>query len=225
MAAAEREFCLALMQATGACKLQYRSCAGGKYDRAAAARRARPALQRRRDESPRRSGGLCSRHPMPARQADGVCQHQLPADRADAGEHLDDLRRWPGPRVAADHSHGRQPAFAAPHPPIVRRFARPPGGKYARHRVVTSPGFGTAGQRLRPQATSVKNPRNFHSTPTTGNARMPKRLRPRAATGRAPSPGRPDVTVLGAARKQGTNDASNRNRPWPNDQSRAAYCR
>src|SRR6516162_2158541 len=50
---------------------------------------------------------------MPAWQAAGVCQHQLPADRADARGHLDGLRRWPGPRMAADHSHGLALEFRA----------------------------------------------------------------------------------------------------------------
>ena len=40
IAAAEREFRLALIQATDSCKLQYRNCAGGKYDPTPSPRRA-----------------------------------------------------------------------------------------------------------------------------------------------------------------------------------------
>ena len=40
MAAAEREFRLALMQATETCKIKYRTCAGGKYDPTPSPRRA-----------------------------------------------------------------------------------------------------------------------------------------------------------------------------------------
>ena len=40
IAAAEREFRLALIQATDTCKLQYRNCAGGKYDPTPSPRRA-----------------------------------------------------------------------------------------------------------------------------------------------------------------------------------------
>src|ERR1700731_3253356 len=113
IAAADREFRLALIQATDSCKLQYRNCVGGKYDPTPSPPRAELA---------------------PRYSVVGMNRHDGPEDRADAGGHLDDLRRGPGPRMAANHSHGRQAAFAAQHPPMVRGFARPLGGKYARHR-------------------------------------------------------------------------------------------
>jgi hypothetical protein len=43
MAAAEREFRLALLQSTETCKIEYRSCAGGKYDPTPSPRFAEPA--------------------------------------------------------------------------------------------------------------------------------------------------------------------------------------
>ena len=61
-------------------------------------------------------------------------RRQLPPHRADAGRHLDLLRRGPGPRVAAQHRHGWKPAFAGQHPPVVWRLAWPLGGQYARDR-------------------------------------------------------------------------------------------
>ena len=45
IAAAEREFRLALIQPTDSCKLQYRNCAGGKYDPTPSPRRAESPTQ------------------------------------------------------------------------------------------------------------------------------------------------------------------------------------
>ncbi|HKD24622.1 MAG TPA: hypothetical protein VKC66_01715 [Xanthobacteraceae bacterium] len=44
MAAAEREYRLALMQATETCKIKYPTCSGGKYDPMPSPRRAEPPL-------------------------------------------------------------------------------------------------------------------------------------------------------------------------------------
>ena len=64
MAAAERGFRLALIQATDSCKLQYRNCAGGKYD---------PTPSRRRAElAPRYSVVGMNRHDGPEDFAAGT---------------------------------------------------------------------------------------------------------------------------------------------------------
>src|SRR5262249_46413500 len=59
---------------------------------------------------------------------------QLPPDRADAGRYLDLLRCGARPRLAPHHRHGWAAAPARHRPPMVRRLARPLGGRYARHR-------------------------------------------------------------------------------------------
>ena len=69
----------------------YRTCAGGKYDPTPSPRRAELA--------PRYNTAGMNRHDGPedvgvrgsllARRAARVCKHQLPADRADTGRHLD----------------------------------------------------------------------------------------------------------------------------------------
>src|SRR5260370_42689939 len=70
------------------------------------------------------------------RRITGVWQpsRQLSPDRADAGRHLELLRREPGPGVAAQHRDGRTSALAGQWPPEVRRLAWSLGREYARHR-------------------------------------------------------------------------------------------
>ena len=57
MAAAEREYRLALMQATDTCKIKYPTCSGGKYDPTPSPRRAEPP--------PRYNTGRMNRHDGP----------------------------------------------------------------------------------------------------------------------------------------------------------------
>ena len=138
-AAADREFRLALLQSTDACKNKAPACAGGKYD---------PTPSPRFAELPPRYHAATSRVSIAAmvRRTTALadrCLHSglpefgslfggsYPPDRADPRRHLDVLRREPRPRLAAQHRHERQPPLAGQHPPMVRRLARPLGGRHA----------------------------------------------------------------------------------------------
>ena len=90
-AAADREFRLALLQATETCREKSGGCAGGTYDpkALAAPRRASAALQHDTHESPRRSGRRLSRGALPDPRVAGIrrLDQQLPAHRADSRRH------------------------------------------------------------------------------------------------------------------------------------------
>ncbi len=106
LAAAERAFRLSLLQSTESCKNHYRTCAGGKYDPAPSPRFA--------DQTPRYNTAGMNRHYGPEDAALGV-------------------RCLPGglPEFA---SISFRRIVQTQHPPVVRRFAWPLGGKHSRHR-------------------------------------------------------------------------------------------
>ncbi len=106
IAAADRDFRNALMQATQTCKLKLPGCADGKYDPT-------PAVARRDELPPRYNTARMNRHDRPE---DGAL---APADRADTGRDRDRLRCGPGPGLAAEHCDEPQPAPAGRHPPVV----------------------------------------------------------------------------------------------------------
>ncbi len=106
IAAADREFRLALLQATETCKNKSVACSGGKYDPTPSPRRA--------ELPPRYNTARMNRHdgpedgyvggPLPDRRAARIrhrLRRQLPPDRADTGRHLDVLRRGPGARAGS----------------------------------------------------------------------------------------------------------------------------
>jgi hypothetical protein len=124
-AAADREFFLALMQSTDACKNKEPVCAGGKQDptpwprfRAAAASR-----RQRRTPQPQRWAGGRWFGPL---LRSGLPEFGSPFGGsfrriADAGWHLDLLRREPGTGLAAQHRHERRSSPAGQHPAVVWR--------------------------------------------------------------------------------------------------------
>ncbi len=116
IAAAEREFRVALLQSTETCKNKEAACNGGKYDPAQSPRFA--------ELPPRYNTARMNRHYDP--------EDATLAERCLTGGLL--LRRGARARVATQHRHEREPAFAGQHPPMVRRLAWPLGGQYARDR-------------------------------------------------------------------------------------------
>ena len=136
--AADRQFRLALLQATETCKSKSVACSGGKYDPTPSPRLAEPpprynTARMNRHDGPE-DGALADRC-LTARTA-GIRRpdRQLPPHRANARRHLDFLRRGPGSGLATQHRHERKSTPAEQHPPMVRRLARPLGGQYARGR-------------------------------------------------------------------------------------------
>ena len=143
IAAAERAFRVALLQATETCKNNESACNGGKYDPTHSPRFADlpPRYNTATHQSPLWSGGRLLGGALPdgwaARDRHAWRDrrpHQLPADRADTRRHLDLLRRGSGSRLAAQYRHGRKPPSARQYSPVVWRLAWPLGGQYARHR-------------------------------------------------------------------------------------------
>ena len=121
-----------MIHVTDTCKLQYRNCAGGKYDPTASPRRGELAprysvVGMNRPDGP--EDFAAGTRSLPGRLPE-FAQHQLPADRADAVGHLDDLRRSPKPRTAVDYSDGPQTA-SAPTPANGSAFRAATRGKYA----------------------------------------------------------------------------------------------
>ena len=115
-AAAERSFRLALLQSTDTCKKNLPGCAGGKFDPTTSPRYTEPAPRYNTARMNRNdgSGGELVAGALPHGWTARVRRRhrQLPPHRADARRHLDVLRRRPGPRLAAQHRHGRQPSPA-----------------------------------------------------------------------------------------------------------------
>ena len=137
-AAADREFRLALLQSTETCKTKSIACSGGKYDPTPSPRVAElppryNTARMNRHDGPE-DGSLAGPLPDPRAARVRRRDRQLPPHRADAGRHHDVLRRGPGPGLAAQHRHERQPASAGQHPPMVRRLARPLGRQHAGRR-------------------------------------------------------------------------------------------
>jgi hypothetical protein len=138
-AAADREFHLALLQSTQTCKNKGVVCSGGKYDPTSSPQRAAPPPRYNTIDLGRinRLDG-----PEGGALADRCLTGGLPefgtrlaaASVPNPQRHLDVLRRGTGAGMAAKHRHERKLAFAAQHPPVVWRLARPLGGQYARHR-------------------------------------------------------------------------------------------
>ena len=136
-AAADREFRLALLRSTeacknrgaGVCRRQVRS------DALASIRGTSSSLPRgqlRALESQRWSGGRRVGRSLSAQRVARVrklVRRELSPYRADTRRHLDVLRREPRPRVAAKHRHERESSLAGRHPSVVRRLARPLGGQ------------------------------------------------------------------------------------------------
>ena len=187
-AAADREFRLALLQATETCKnksaaLRRRQV---RSDAVAAARRAATALQHRRASiapTVRRMAASASaawRGGCPTSAAYGGSFRRIVQS---PGGDLDLLRHRPGPGVAAHHRHERQPAPAGARPPVVGRLARPLGGRHAgrrrhqlharrptsraRARTCTSSSAGRAGTRTRSSTPSRSRIRRRGRRPWT----------------------------------------------------------
>ncbi len=138
-AAADREFRLALLQATETCKNKESPCNGGTYNPIPSPRfgerppRYNTATINRYDgpEDASLRGALPDGRAAGGRHAGrNRRSHQFPAHRANSRRHLDVLRCGSGPRLAAQHRHGWEPASACQHPPVVRQLAWPLGGQY-----------------------------------------------------------------------------------------------
>ena len=140
IAAADRDFRLALMRATQTCKLQLPGCAGGKYDPT-------PALAPR-EPPPRYNTARMNRHDSPedGALADRCLTGGLPEFGAgNGGGSFRRIVQTPGGiAIAYDVGQGQgwqrsivmngKPASADQHPPVVWRLARPLGGQHARDR-------------------------------------------------------------------------------------------
>jgi hypothetical protein len=138
MAAADREFRLALLQWTETCKSKSPRCSGGKYD---------PTPSPRRAELPPRYNTMrMNRYDRP--EDDGSSERCLTSGLPEFGTAFGgSFRRivqTPGGiTMVYDVGQGQgwqrnivmdgSPHFAGQHPPVVRRFARPLGGRHACH--------------------------------------------------------------------------------------------
>src|SRR6516225_7662978 len=105
--AADRQFRLALLQATETCKSKSVACSGGRYDPTPSPRLAEPPPRYNtgRMNRPRWSGGWRAGGSLPDRRTAGIRRRdrQLPPHRANARRHLDFLRRGPGSGLATQH--------------------------------------------------------------------------------------------------------------------------
>ena len=139
IAAAEREFRLAMLQSTDTCKNKEPACSGGKYDPTPSPRRA--------ELPPRYNTARMNRHdgPEDATLAERCLTGGLPEFGTNFGGSFRRIVQTPGgiamfydvgqgQGLAAQHRHERKPASAGQHPPVVWRLARPLGGQYARDR-------------------------------------------------------------------------------------------
>jgi hypothetical protein len=136
VAAAEREFRLALLQSTATCKAEAVTCAGGKYDPTPSLRRAEPP--------PRYNTARINRNNGP--EDSTLAERCLTAGLPEFGGPTGSFRRIVqtpggismfydvGQGLATQHRHGRKPTLAGQYPPVVWRLARPLRGRYARHR-------------------------------------------------------------------------------------------
>ena len=161
--------------------------AGGKYDPKPSPRRAElpPRYNTAAHESLRQSGGRLVAGSLPDARSARVRRErrQLPPHRADAGRHLDLLRRGPRPGLAAQHRHGWRSASARRHPPVVRRLARPLGGQHARRRRdELQPEDRLSGLAREPAPGRALD---AHRTRTRSNTRSRSKIRP---CGRSPGP-------------------------------------
>jgi hypothetical protein len=161
---------------TDTCKLQYRNCAGGKYDPTASPRRGELAprysvVGMNRPDGP--EDFAAGTRSLPGRLPEFASISFRRIVQTPSGiSMIYDGRQSQGRRwtIVMD----RRPHLP-PHPPMVRRFARPREGN-------TLPGF--RGCRTATSASGHGRRKSahvglFHSSPTTGNARMTKR-RPQA---------------------------------------------
>ena len=135
-AAADREFRLALMQATETCKNQLEGCAGGKYDPTPSPRRA--------ELSPRYNTARMNRQdgPEDGALAERCLTGGLPEFGAVSFRRI--VQTPGGISIFYDVGQGQgwqrnivmdgSPHLPAEHPPVVRQLARPLGGQHARHR-------------------------------------------------------------------------------------------
>ncbi len=138
MAAGDREFRLALLQATQTCKNKSVGCAGGKYDPTPSPRFAEPPPRYNTARMNRRNnpedGALPDRCLTGGLARIRRRDRQFPPHCADGRRHLDVLRRRSGTGLAAKYRYERKPAFAGQYSPVVRGFARSLGRQHTRNR-------------------------------------------------------------------------------------------
>ena len=139
IAAADREFRLALLQSTETCKNKSVACDGGKYDPTPSPRRA--------ELPPRYNTARMNRHdgPEDGALADRCLTGGLPEFGTAYGGSFRRIVQTPGGiSMFYDVGQGQgwqrnivmngSPHLPAEHPPVVWRLARPLGGQYARDR-------------------------------------------------------------------------------------------
>ena len=136
--AADREFRLALLQATETCKNKSVACNGGKYDPKPSARRA--------ELPPRYNTARMNRFDGPEDGAlpDRCLTMGLPEFGANAGSFRRIVQTPGGISIFYDVGQGQgwqrnivmdgRPHLPAAHPPVVRQLARPLGGQHPRDR-------------------------------------------------------------------------------------------